>query len=106
MTDGEDAVGKSTRELANKMIEKGLLIEGGFEVFRVTAIPKNTPQIQIDEMKLAWMTSAQHLFSTFIGILEDSDLSEDDRRMALIHRELAMWEERIMLRINPAEGSS
>lgn len=79
-----------TRELTKALIYKGLLIEAGWTGFLAMVVPKDAPQIQKDEMRFAFFTGADHLFSSIMSTL-DADAeptAADVKRMDDIHREL------------------
>jgi hypothetical protein len=100
----EQAADDLTKELANK----GNLIEGGFAAFASFVIQKDAPDIQLSEMRLAFMAGAEHVWSSMMSILDpgeeptDADLS----RMDLIQRELDEWRGKLSERINPAKGNA
>lgn len=76
--------------VAKKLANDGRLIEAGWASLRTMAVDPAAPQVQVDEMRLAFMAGAQHLFASIMGILDpgaeptDADL----RRMDLIAAEL------------------
>lgn len=76
--------------VANKMADDGKLIEAGWMALRLAAIPKDAPRVQVDEMRLAFMAGAQHLFASIMGILDPGDepTEADLRKMDLIAAEL------------------
>jgi len=78
-----------TRELMNQ----GRIIEAGWVALRIAAVPPDAPQVQIQEMRKAFMAGAQHLFSSIMTCLdEDSEPTSGDlRRMDLIARELEIF---------------
>lgn len=92
-----------TRELA----DQGKLIEAGWVSLRLAAIPPNAPAIQLQEMRLAFMAGAQHLFASMIGMLdEDREPTEDDmKRMDLIHQELEAFRGELELWAGKTKGS-
>lgn len=82
----KEVVGKLCREL----VDKGKLIEAGWISLKLTTLPADAPQIQLDEMRNAFFAGAQHLFGSIMGILEpDAEPTENDlKRMDLIDKEL------------------
>ena len=76
--------------LSRRLTDDGKLIEAGFVGLRLAAIPLDAPQIQIDEMRKAFMAGAQHLFVSVMQVLDPGDgVTENDlRRMAQISAEL------------------
>ena len=81
---------KYMRELERKLAESGLLIESGWVGLQVVAIPPDAPQIQLDEMRMAFFAGAQHLFGCIMNVLDpDEEVTDADmRRMDLIDQEL------------------
>lgn len=81
---------KQLDELTKKLTDQGRVIEAGWIGCRIAWVPKDAPEVQIIEMRRAYMAGAQHLFASIMGILDpgaeptDSDLN----RMDLIHKEL------------------
>jgi len=76
--------------LTKQLADDGKLIEAGWVALRLQAISVDAPAIQLNEMRLAYMAGAQHLFASITNMLDpgtdetDADLS----RMDLIHKEL------------------
>lgn len=79
--------------IAREWADKGLLVRGGFEVMRATALPADAPEAAVTSMRFAYMAGAQHLFSTIMSIMDPGSepTDEDMRRMSLIHDELEQW---------------
>ena len=99
------------REIARAVnkaaVDDGKLIETGFDALRTLAIAKDAPQVQVDEMRLAFMAGAQHLWGAIMGFLDpgDHETPQDLRRMQSIQNELDRWEKKIKLRIEPTKGA-
>jgi hypothetical protein len=76
--------------LAKEYVDKGLIIEAGWQSLRIMAVPPDAPEIQIEEMRNAFFAGAQHLFASILSILDPGEEpSECDlKRMDLIHKEL------------------
>lgn len=70
--------------------ERGMIIEGGWQAFRLTGLPADTPGIQLQEMRKAYYLGAQHLFASIIMILEPGTeaTDKDVQKLELIHQEL------------------
>lgn len=98
----EEAATALGRELA----DQGKLIEAGFVVFASAVISPTAPEIQTDEMRLAFMAGAEHVFSSISNIMDPGDepTEADLRRMDLLHQELDAWRGRIAERVQPAKG--
>lgn len=78
------------QRLTKELADKGKLIEAGWVALRLAAIPDRAPEIQLREMRMAYMAGAQHLFSCMMSIMdEDREPTDADmNRMDLIHKEL------------------
>jgi hypothetical protein len=83
-------------EIAKRMSDEGKLIEAGWVSLRMLAIPDDAPQVQVDEMRMAFMAGAQHLFHSIIGILDPGEepTDRDLKRMELINAELMAFVDR------------
>lgn len=94
--------------LVNKMAADGRLIEAGWVALRELVIPDNAPDVQVSEMRMAYMAGAQHLFSSIIAMMDPGTepTDEDIRRMDLIHIELEEFRKELELRFGPSEGSA
>ena len=88
-------------------VDDGKLIENGFDALRALAIAKDAPQVQVNEMRLAFMAGAQHVWGSMMAFLESGDEATptDIRRMQSIQDELDRWEQQIRLRIEPPKGA-
>src|SRR4051794_24276946 len=96
------------QKLSEALADAGKIIEGGWEGFRLMVIPKEAPQIQAHEMRMAFFAGAQHLFASIIAVM-DSDrepTSSDLRRMSLIHSELESFRTDLELIQLPTDGSA
>jgi hypothetical protein len=97
-------------ELANKLSkelsDRGKLIEAGWASLRVMSLPPDAPEVQIREMRYAFMAGAQHLFASIMVILDPGEepTDADMRRMDLIQRELDAFRKELELRYEPARG--
>lgn len=81
------------QQLHRRFADSGKLIEAGWISLRIAAIPPNAPQVQIDEMRNAFMAGAQHLFASIMQSLDAGDDATDAdlRRMDLISAELELF---------------
>jgi hypothetical protein len=79
--------------LYRQLADRGFLIEAGYAALRFTAIAKDAPQVQIDEMRFAFFAGAQHLFGSIMSMLDPGAEAtpKDMERMELISRELSQW---------------
>jgi hypothetical protein len=80
-------------KLTRSLMDEGKLIEAGWVTMRLACIPLDAPAVQLENMKLAFMAGAQHLFSSMMSGLEDGDDATfaDMRRMTLIEAELTAF---------------
>ena len=95
-------------EITKKLVDEGKIIEAGWVSLKMMTIPKNAPQIQIDEMRNAFFAGAQHLFGSIMSVLEEgSEETEADlNRMRKIADELDNFIEEYKLRHSMAKGSA
>jgi hypothetical protein len=77
-------------ELSRKLTDQGKLIEAGWIVCRIAWVPRDAPEVQVTEMRRAYMAGAHHLFASIMSIMEADrePTAADMRRMELIHEEL------------------
>ena len=103
-----DATDEALHHLSCKLADEGRLLEAGWVSLRMAVIPPNAPAIQIDEMRMAYMAGAQHLFASIMTILDPGEEpSEADlRKMDLIGAELDAFAEEMELRIRAPQGSA
>lgn len=92
--------------ISKAAVDNGKLIETGFDALRTLAIAKDAPQVQVDEMRLAFMAGAQHLWGAMMDCLDPGadETPADLQRMQSIQYELDRWEQKIRLRIEPTKG--
>lgn len=102
MTPQERVAEEVSRRLANE----GKLIEAGWESLRIIWMPDNAPEVQVRDMRWAFMAGAQHLFASIMTILdEDSEPTNADlKRMDLILRELNRFADEVKLTVEPPKG--
>ena len=99
---------KSDR-VARAMVDQGNLLLGGFEILRRMVMSPDAPQIQVEEMRMAFMAGAQHLWGALFQLLNPDQSSEEPtpeelNRLEMIQKELEQWEDTIRRRIEPANG--
>jgi hypothetical protein len=94
--------------LSRKLADEGKLIEAGWVSLRLAAIPLNAPAVQLDNMRMAFMAGAQHLFASMIGMMdpEPDETPDDMRRMDLIHQELESYRKELELMVARTKGSA
>ena len=76
--------------VTDKATDESKIIELGWIGLRASAIAPDAPQLQIDEMRMAFFAGAQHLFGSIMTMLDpESEPTERDfRRMSNIDKEL------------------
>jgi len=91
--------------VAKKLADDGKLIEAGWVGLRSTIDPA-APQVQVDEMRLAFMAGAQHLFASIMGILDPGEepTEADLRKMDMIGAELDKVRGELAARYMPTRG--
>jgi hypothetical protein len=82
--------------LSRALADQGKLIEAGFVGMRIACDLQNAPADQLREMRMAFFSGAQHLFSSIMTILEPGaePTDKDLARMDLIETELQEFFER------------
>jgi hypothetical protein len=93
-------------QLSRKLADEGRLIEAGWVALRIQAIPNNAPAIQLQEMRMAFMAGAQHLFSSIMTILDPGleETEADMNRLSLIATELETFGKELELRVGKPAG--
>ena len=92
--------------LSRRFADEGRLIEAGWVALRIQTIPLDAPAVQLQEMRIAYMAGAQHLFSSIMTILEpgQDETEADLTRMDLIHKELEAFGKELELRMSKPAG--
>lgn len=88
-------------ELTKKLTDEGKLIEAGFVAFRQLMINPEADAMQVDEMRLAFMAGAEHVFHSMISVLDEGEepTEQDLQRMDNIHTELMAWRDEFTKRL-------
>ena len=86
----EKRVSEVAVELTKELIDKGLIIEAGWTALKFITIPDNAPEIQVEEMRVAFFAGAHHLFNSLMTCLEEGKEATDLdlNRLTLISKEL------------------
>lgn len=86
MTARDDAL----NEIAKHLTKQGKLIEAGWIGLQLACISPDAPQIQLDDLRMAFFAGAQHLFGSITNMLDpEGDVTDADlERMESIHNEL------------------
>lgn len=94
---------KLVDQICKECVDQGKLIEAGFAALHVTAISKDAPDVQIREMRMAFMAGAQHLFASIMCMMEPgAEPTElDMQRMNLIDAELKLFVSEMKVRFSP-----
>ena len=102
----KDEIRKAALDLSKRLADEGKLIEAGWVIMRGMIMPPDASQAQIDDMRMAYMAGAQHLFSSMISIMDPGEepTDADLNRMDLINKELEGWRKEMELRMQRAEG--
>ena len=81
--------------ITRALMDAGKIIEAGWRGLELLVVPKDAPDVQRREMRMAFFAGAQHLFSSIMGGLEeDHEPTENDlRRLDFINKELAEFAE-------------
>lgn len=101
-------VDKAHLERVTKALaDDGRLIEAGWASLRLQALPPDAPVAQVTAMRIAFMTGAQHLFASMIGMMDpgSEETPADIRRMDLIHKELEAFRNEMSVLARRAKGS-
>jgi hypothetical protein len=93
-------------QLSKDLTTEGKLIEAGWVGLRLAAIPATAPEIQLNEMRMAFFAGAAHLFSSIMTILDPgSEATEADLgRMEKIDAELQAFGEQFALKHVKTDG--
>jgi hypothetical protein len=105
MTD-RTTIEEVAHQITKEFTDRGKLIEAGWAAFAHLVIPKDAPPIQFQEMRLAYMAGAEHLFSSIMNILDPGDepTEADMHRLDLIGKEIDEWRERLAERVQGKES--
>jgi len=95
-------------ELTRHLADSGRLIEAGWLSLKVMAIPDDAPPVQIQEMRNAYYSGAQHLFASIMSMLDEGEepTEKDLSRLDKIKAELDGFVEDFKLKNFEAAGSA
>ena len=91
-------------KLTTEFVDKGRLIEAGFEAMRLAnVIPPDAPPVQVREMRKAFFAGAQHLFSSVFSFLKPGEepTDKDLARLDQVANELAQFVNELEAEIGP-----
>ena len=99
---------KAVAAITMAAADNGRIIEVGFDALRELAIAPDAPQAQIDEMRIAYMAGAQHVWASIMSILDhgDDETPGDLMRMAKMQAELDAWRQTLELRLGKTDGAA
>ena len=77
-------------EIIKRFTDNGKLIEAGWAAMRIMTLPANISRTQETEMRRAFFSGAQHLYTSIMTVLEEGQepTEKDIKRMELIETEL------------------
>ena len=95
-------------ELTRQLTDQGKLIEAGYVLFRAYAIPLDAPQAQVDDMRIAFLAGAQHLWGSINSVMDaDREPTDADmRRLSSINDELTKFARELALRVAQPRGKA
>ena len=95
-----------TDKLIKSLTDSGKIIEAGWLGLQYAWLPKDAPQVQINEMRHAFFAGAQYLFSSMMQFLEPGDdpTDKDLDRITLIDQELRDFINTYMIKNLKPEG--
>lgn len=88
--------------LLQEFAQQGKLLALGFMAMRLQVIPADASAVQVDEMRMAYFTGAQHLYASLMTVFDpssDEPTEADLRKMGQIAAELDAFTEEMKLRI-------
>lgn len=105
---GEAKRRKLAEVLSGALTDEGKIIEAGWRGLKSMAIAPDAPQIQLDEMRMAFFAGAQHLFASILTVLDPGEgiTDRDLKRMDRISEELAAFSAEFEARHLPTDGSA
>ena len=97
---------KIVSTITKNLADEGKLIEAGFNVLCKLMIPSNASEEQINDMRLAYMAGAQHLWASIMVSLDpgEKETVDDLARMGKIATELEAWKQTLELRFSVGAG--
>lgn len=109
MSDREEVVHALADELVKlqrEWADKGQVIAGGAAMFEALFLPKDAPEGQRNDMRVAFTAGAEYIFSTTMSIMDGGDeVSDKDlARMDAIQKEVDVF--RAFMRDHIAETAS
>ena len=95
-------------EVTKRLTDEGKLVEAGWVIFRKLVLPKDAPEDQIREMRIAFFAGAQHVFSSIMNVLDPGEepTEKDMKRMDHLHNELQRFAADFYARNVTTKGSA
>jgi hypothetical protein len=97
-----------TREITSRLADDGRLIEAGWRMAIVVLGWSGRPGPELRDLRLAYLSGAQHLWSSVMTVLdEDRELTDRDlARMSLIADELDAFAREMLQILEPPAGQA
>ena len=104
----DEFIGAAADALAKKMVDDGHLVEAGWVIFQGLTLPPDAPQMQRNDMRIAFLAGAQHVFSAIMMVLDPGDepSERDMRRIESIATELEDVRKMLELHYKRPKGSA
>jgi hypothetical protein len=92
--------------ICRALIDEGKLVEVGFESLRFLVMAADAPEVQVNEMRMAFFAGAQHVFASIVWMLEPGAEATDNdlMRMSLIQIELEIFVQQSKPRLRKSAG--
>lgn len=93
--------------LVKAAVDRGLLIEAGFNAMRIVMVQPDASDQHIAALRLAYFAGAQHLWASIFSFMDpDQDPTQADmERMAKVHNEMAAFEAELQQRVRATWGT-
>lgn len=94
--------------IAKGLMDNKLLLKGGWEIYRVQAVPVDASHFELREIEQAYWAGAQHLMACImVGLDPGTEPTDDDlKRMDYIEQELEEFANRLAARTAPKPKGS
>lgn len=94
--------------IARGLVDRGLLIAAGFAGLATTPLCADKTPAQLEDLKVAYMSGAQHLWASIMAIMDHGlePTDADMRRMGLISDEMEAWSKRLAARLVETKGTA
>lgn len=94
--------------LSRRLSDQGKLIEAGWIGLRIACMDLAAPEVQVNEMRMAFMAGAQHPFSSIMNILDPGEepTAADLARIEKISNELDEFGRTFELKYGKTSGTA